>query len=478
MPRAIRARISSARWRSQRPGEETQIFEGRVFGALTFPPRGDNGFGYDPIFLPEGHRFTFGEMDPKAKHAMSHRARAFAKFVGERNPSGYGTMSALAIYVHWPFCAAKCPYCDFNSHVRERYDETRWAHAIARELEAVARLQGGNRPQVASVFFGGGTPSLMSGAAVGTVLDAIAGLWPVEAGAEITLEANPNSVEQGRFRDYRAAGVNRVSIGVQALDEAALKGLGRLHGVAEARGAIRLGLGIFPRVSFDLIYARPEQSHQGWASELKEALSFGTEHLSLYQLTIEQGTAYATLARQGKLIVPDEDRAAELYELTQEICERAGLPAYEISNHAKPGAESRHNLTYWRYGDYAGVGPGAHGRLRISERRLATNAERLPERWLTDVEQKGSSLVLTEVSLEEAAREHLLMAVRLSEGLDLAAYRARWGTGLSPTRIAALQEAGLVNLTNDRLAATPRGRLVLNSVIRELADSPEPQAVG
>ena len=379
-------------------------------------------------------------------------------------------MSGIGLYVHWPFCAAKCPYCDFNSHVRERYDEMRWAKAIATEMQAVARLQGAERPRVESIFFGGGTPSLMSGAAVGAVLDAAAGLWEIAPEAEITLEANPNSVEQGRFADYRTAGVNRVSIGVQALDEAALKGLGRLHGVAEARAAIQLGLRLFPRVSFDLIYARPEQTALQWAAELKDALSFGTEHLSLYQLTIEQGTAYAGLARQGKLILPEEDIAADLFELTQELCDAAGLPAYEISNHAKPGEESRHNLTYWRYGDYVGVGPGAHGRLTISERRLATQSERLPERWLTAVETTGSSIVLDEISREEAAREHLLMGVRLSEGLNMADYRRRWGTQPPAGRMAALEQAGLVTLSPDRLAATPRGRLVLNSLIRELAE--------
>jgi putative oxygen-independent coproporphyrinogen III oxidase len=387
-------------------------------------------------------------------------------------------MTAFGVYVHWPFCAAKCPYCDFNSHVRERYDESRWACAIGKELEAVASLQGDDRPEVTSIFFGGGTPSLMSGATVGSVLDAIAGLWTVDSEAEITLEANPNSVEQGRFHDYRAAGVNRVSIGVQALDDAALRELGRLHGVEEARSAIRLGLSIFPRVSFDLIYARPGQSREAWVAELKDALSYGTEHLSLYQLTIENGTAYATLARQGRLDVPDEDRAAELYELTQEICDTASLPAYEISNHAKQGAQSRHNLTYWRYGDYAGVGPGAHGRLTISERRSATTAERLPEKWLAEVESKGTSLLFTEINREEAAREHLLMGVRLSEGLDLSTYRARWGTEPSPARIAKLQAAGLVAFNSSNLSATPRGRLVLNGIIRELADSFEPQAAG
>jgi oxygen-independent coproporphyrinogen-3 oxidase len=384
-------------------------------------------------------------------------------------------MSDFAIYVHWPFCAAKCPYCDFNSHVRERYDETRWARGIARELAAVAQLQGDQRPEVTSVFFGGGTPSLMGGAAVARVLDAIAGLWGVSPDAEITLEANPNSVEQARFRDYRAAGVNRVSIGVQALDDRALKALGRLHGVDEAKAAIRLAQSIFPRVSFDLIYARPEQSREDWTTELNEALSFQTEHLSVYQLTIEHGTAYATLARQGKLHLPDEDSAAELYELTQEVTGRAGLPAYEVSNHARPGAESRHNLTYWRYGDYAGVGPGAHGRLTISERRLATKAERLPEHWLSSIEAKGSSLALTEIPPLEAAQENLLMHVRLTEGVNISAYRARWGRAPARDRIAKLCELGLVTLKDDRLAATPRGRLVLNSIIADLAEMLEPK---
>ena len=379
-------------------------------------------------------------------------------------------MSDFGIYVHWPFCAAKCPYCDFNSHVRERYDEGRWAAGIAKELAAVAALQGGQRPNVTSVFFGGGTPSLMGGAAVARVLDAIAGLWPVSSDAEITLEANPNSVEQARFHDYRAAGVNRVSIGVQALNDRALKALGRLHGADEAKAAVRLAQSVFPRVSFDLIYARPGQSPKDWAAELNEALGFETEHLSVYQLTIEPSTAYATLARQGKVHLPDEDSAAEFYEQTQEITERAGLPAYEVSNHARPGAESRHNLTYWRYGDYVGVGPGAHGRLTISERRLATQAERLPEKWLASIEEKGSSLTLTEVPPLEAAEENLLMHVRLNEGVNLSAYRARWGRAPASDRIAKLRELGLVTLKDDHLAATPRGRLVLNRVIAELAD--------
>jgi oxygen-independent coproporphyrinogen-3 oxidase len=386
-------------------------------------------------------------------------------------------MSGFGIYVHWPFCAAKCPYCDFNSHVRERYDETRWAAAIARELAAVADLQGVARPEVGSVFFGGGTPSLMSGKAVGCVLDAVARLWPVAPDVEVTLEANPNSAEQGRFRDYRTAGVNRLSIGVQSLREESLRALGRLHGVGEAKQAIQLAQATFPRVSFDLIYARPGQTAEAWQNELEEALEFETEHLSLYQLTIEPGTAYATLARQGKLQVPDENAAAELYELTQLICERAGLPAYEVSNHSRPGAASRHNLTYWKYDDYAGVGPGAHGRLTISERRLATYSERLPEKWLESVEQRGSAFEIVEVARLDAAHEHLLMSVRLSEGVDLEAYRMRWRLSPARDRIAKLQQLGLLEVHADHLKATPRGRLVLNSIIAELADFAETPAV-
>jgi putative oxygen-independent coproporphyrinogen III oxidase len=377
-------------------------------------------------------------------------------------------MTGFGIYVHWPICAQKCPYCDFNSHVRESFDDLRWADAIARELAFVASLQGASRPGVDSVFFGGGTPSLMSGRAAAAVVDAVAKHWSVTPGAEITLEANPNSVEQTRFRDYRSAGVNRVSVGVQALDDGALKALGRLHGVDEAKNAIRLARDIFPRASFDLIYARPRQTGADWERELDEALGYGMEHLSLYQLTIEPGTQYASLHRQGKLSVPGEDAAADLYETTQERCERAGLPAYEVSNHARAGAESRHNLVYWRYGDYAGVGPGAHGRLTLGGRRVATEAERLPERWLAAVHERGHSLTLTDIAADDAAREHLLMNLRLSEGIDLAAYRTRWGIAPDAARIAALAEAGLVALNGDRLSATARGRLVLNSLIAEL----------
>jgi putative oxygen-independent coproporphyrinogen III oxidase len=378
-------------------------------------------------------------------------------------------MSGFGIYIHWPYCAAKCPYCDFNSHVRDEFSEARWSDAILKELAFVAGLQA-DRPVASSIFFGGGTPSLMSGRAVTRVLDGIAKLWTIADDVEVTLEANPNSVEQERFRDYRAAGVNRVSIGVQSLDASALKSLGRLHGVEEARSAVRLAQTIFPRSSFDLIYARPDQSPEAWKRELREALEFNTEHLSLYQLTIEPGTAYATLARQGKLVVPDEDAATQLYDVTEDICSAAGLASYEVSNYARPGAESRHNLVYWRYGDYAGVGPGAHGRLTLDGRRIATEAERLPEKWLAAVEQRGSSLALADVS-KDAAREHLLMGLRLAEGIDLAAYQKRWNVAPAPSRIAELSNAGLITADSHRLRATARGRLVLNAVIAQLADS-------
>ncbi len=377
--------------------------------------------------------------------------------------------AAFGIYVHWPYCAAKCPYCDFNSHVRAAPDERRWANAISRELESVVALLGSARAEVKTIFFGGGTPSLMSGEALGSVLEAIAAHWNISPQVEITLEANPNSVEQARFHDYRAAGVNRVSIGVQALDDSSLKFLGRLHSAKEAKAAVSLAAGVFPRVSFDLIYARPKQTHDEWRRELAEALSFGTEHISLYQLTIEKGTAFETLSRQGKLKTPSEESAADFFEITQEACERAGLPAYEISNHAREGAEARHNLLYWRYEDYAGVGPGAHGRLNLAGVRTATQAVRLPERWLRKVETEGSSLEREEIVPADAAREHLLMALRLREGLDLAAYERQWGGALSHERVEALARDGLIACETGRLCATPRGRLLLNSVVAELA---------
>ncbi len=325
------------------------------------------------------------------------------------------------------------------------------------------------RPVVETIFFGGGTPSLMSGKSVGRILQKIAALWPMANDPEITLEANPASAEAARFADYRAAGVNRVSLGVQALNDADLKALGRLHDAAEARAALALAMATFDRVSLDLIYARPDQTDAQWRNELKQALAFGTDHLSLYQLTIEPQTPYALLHRDGRLQIPDDDIAAGLYETTQELTEAAGLPAYEISNHARPGQESRHNLVYWRYGDYAGAGPGAHGRLSIQGARIATAAIRLPERWHDTVMKNGHGFSETAaISNADAAREHLLMNLRLAEGLDLAAYERRWGIKPDAVKIVALAQQGFLTLEDDVLTATPSGRLLLNRVIEEL----------
>ncbi|HVZ68003.1 MAG TPA: radical SAM family heme chaperone HemW [Rhizomicrobium sp.] len=378
-------------------------------------------------------------------------------------------MSGFGIYVHWPFCAAKCPYCDFNSHVRSEIDEAGWVDAIARELAHVAALQGDERPDVETVFFGGGTPSLMHGRSAGATLEAIARHWTLLPDAEITLEANPASADAGRFRDYKAAGINRLSLGIQALNDADLEMLGRLHNTAEAKSAIRMALATFERTSFDLIYARPGQTVAQWRAELREALDFGTEHLSLYQLTIEPATPFAALARTGALRIPGEDLAADLYEATQDASEAAGLPAYEISNHARMGAQSRHNLIYWRYGEYAGVGPGAHGRLALNRQRVATACERLPERWREMVLRDGCGFSQTPVTDDEAAREHLLMNLRLTEGLDAAAYEKRWNVALNEFQIRSLSEEGLIERDGSRIRATRHGRLLLNTVIARLA---------
>ena len=380
-------------------------------------------------------------------------------------------MNGFGLYVHWPFCAAKCPYCDFNSHVRNRIDEAGWREAILREMAHAAGLQGDIRPRLDTIFFGGGTPSLMGGESVGAIIDAATRLWPAADGIEITLEANPASAEAARFADYRAAGVNRLSLGVQALDDADLKFLGRLHDLAEAKAALAMAMKTFDRVSLDLIYALPGQTVESWKAELAEALAFGTEHLSLYQLTIEPQTPFAIRHKKGAFKVPDDDRAAELFEATQELTAAAGLPAYEVSNHARPGAECRHNLIYWRYGDYVGIGPGAHGRIEVCGKRIATACERLPERWLEKVMREGHGFAETsEISIQDAARENLLMSLRLAEGLDVEAYRARWGTALDPNRIAVLADEGLLTLESNRARATPHGLLVLNAVIVMLAE--------
>lgn len=380
-------------------------------------------------------------------------------------------MTGFGLYIHWPFCAAKCPYCDFNSHVRAQRDEAGWCDAILAEMDHVAGVHGDARPVVESIFFGGGTPSLMSGKSAGRILDHAKMLWPWANDVEITLEANPASAEAARFADYRAAGVNRVSLGVQALNDADLKFLGRLHNVDEAKAALALAQKTFARVSLDLIYARPKQTAAEWRAELREALSFGTEHLSLYQLTIEPETKFALLADAGRLTVPGEDDAASLFEITQEMTAAAGVPAYEVSNHARPGSEARHNLIYWRYGSYAGFGPGAHGRLSVNGDIIATACERQPERWIEKVRRDGHGFAQWDiVAPSDAAREHLLMNLRLAEGLDLSAYRARWGFAPDSSRIADLAAQGLITCQDNILAATPSGMLVLNSVIAALAD--------
>jgi putative oxygen-independent coproporphyrinogen III oxidase len=376
----------------------------------------------------------------------------------------------FGVYVHWPFCLAKCPYCDFNSHVRHSPpDQARFVAAFKAEIANVRERTGQRR--TASVFFGGGTPSLMEPATVGAVLDAINAAWPLDARAEVTLEANPTSVEAGRFRGYRSAGVNRVSLGVQALDDVSLKALGRMHTADEALAAVAVARGAFERVSFDLIYARPNQTPEAWRAELLKAISEGCEHLSLYQLTIEEGTPFEMLFRAGKLQVPDEDVARALWDVTQETTREAGLPAYEISNHARPGAESRHNLVYWRYGEYAGIGPGAHGRLDTPEGRRATAVERGPEAWLNLVEAQGHGIIVDEgLSRMEQSDEYLLMGLRLAEGIDRHRFARLSGRDFEPARVAALlAERMIEELPDGRLRVTPQGFPVLDAIVADLA---------
>ena len=376
----------------------------------------------------------------------------------------------FGVYVHWPFCLSKCPYCDFNSHVRhEAPDEVRFARAIAAEIAHAAAVTGPR--QVASIFFGGGAPSLMQPATVAAILEAIARQWSFAPEIEITLEANPTSVEADRFRGYRQAGVNRVSLGVQSLDDHALKALGRLHSAEEALAAIAVAKASFPRVSFDLIYARPGQTPAAWRAELLRAFAEDTEHLSLYQLTIEAGTPFAALHRSGRLVVPDAEAARALWDVTQEVCDAAGLPAYEISNHARPGAECRHNLVYWRSGEYAGVGPGAHGRIDDGHGRRATATERHPERWHARVEEAGHGLIVDErLGQIEIADELLLMGLRLSEGIDRARYIRLAGRDFDPGRMAALAEQGLIETTTaGRLRVTAAGFPLLDAIVADLA---------
>ncbi len=377
--------------------------------------------------------------------------------------------AGFGLYVHWPFCQAKCPYCDFNSHVVASVDTARWERAFVSEI---ARLGAQTGDKVLStVFFGGGTPSLMPPDLVAAVLEAVRRTWRMTNDAEVTLEANPTSVEAGRFRGYRDAGVNRISMGIQALRGDDLRALGRLHSVAEARAAFDIARGTFARVSFDLIYARQGQGLAEWRAELREALSMAADHLSLYQLTIEDGTAFGDRFARGRLPgLPDDDLGADLFLATQEICEAAGLPAYEVSNHAAPGAQSRHNLIYWRGGDYAGIGPGAHGRLTLAGGRVATETPKMPAAWLEQVEKGGSGeLPRVPVPPEEQALEYLMMGLRLSEGIDLVRYRQLAGADLPVGALALLTDLGLVETVNGRLRTTRDGRPVLNGILRELA---------
>ena len=377
-------------------------------------------------------------------------------------------MDKLALYIHWPFCRAKCPYCDFNSHVRDRIDQGRFAAALRRELAHEAARLG--RRRLSSIFFGGGTPSLMEPATVAALIDDASRWFDPVAGMEITLEANPTSIEAGRFAGFRAAGVNRVSVGVQSLDPAMLTFLGREHSADQAVAALELARRIFPRLSFDLIYARPAQTEAAWRAELRAALALAADHLSLYQLTIEPGTRFATLAARGEIVLPDGEAAAALYEATGEEAARHGLAAYEISNYARPGAESRHNLTYWRYQDYAGIGPGAHGRIGLADRLLATRRHRAPEEWAARVERAGHGTAEeTPVPPADRAREALLMGLRLTEGIDATAFAARTGVTLddaldAPMVAASVAEGYLVRDARG-LRATAAGRLRLDALL-------------
>ena len=374
---------------------------------------------------------------------------------------------AIGLYVHWPFCQAKCPYCDFNSHVWDRVDQQRWALAYLSEIKRVSALA--PAALLRSVYFGGGTPSLMPPDTVAQIVDAARAAWPTANDVEITLEANPTSTELDRFRAFRAAGVNRVSVGVQALNDADLRRLGRLHSAAEARTAFDIAARVFDRASFDLIYARQDQTLDAWRAELAEALSMGPSHLSLYQLTIEPGTAFGHRhARGGLRGLPGEDLGADLFDLTQDLCNAAGLPAYEVSNHARPGAESIHNLIYWQGGAYAAVGPGAHGRLADQNGWTATEALSDPRAWLNAVTAGTGQESTRRLPGPERAGEYLMMSLRLSEGMDRARHAAMGGAALNPEALGDLSELGLIRISATHIRATDHGRRVLNAVIRAL----------
>lgn len=377
--------------------------------------------------------------------------------IGDWRAAGFG------VYVHWPFCLAKCPYCDFNSHVSASVDQDQWREALVTEVRAAKALTGPRT--VDTVFFGGGTPSLMPAKTVGAIIEAIDTEWGLAEGAEVTLEANPTSVEAARFRGYASAGVNRVSMGVQALNDPDLKALGRMHSAAEARAAFDVARSVFSRVSFDLIYARQGQTLAAWEAELAEALAMAIDHLSLYQLTIEQGTRFGDLAERGRLRdLPGDDLSADMYAATQEITAAAGMPAYEISNHARPGAESRHNQIYWRYGDYAGIGPGAHGRLTLDGARWGSVTPRDPAEWLSS----AGRFEWEAVTDQDAASEMLMMGLRLAEGVDVARYASLAGKALDPEAVRELVDGGFLAVSGDRIRATVTGRPLLNALLRRL----------
>ena len=373
----------------------------------------------------------------------------------------------FGIYIHWPFCEAKCPYCDFNSHVSRNIDQGAWRAAYLTELRRYAEQTAGRT--VTSVFFGGGTPSLMDPDTVATVISEIRKLWPVANDLEITLEANPGSVEAGRFIAYRDGGVSRISMGIQALNDTDLKRLGRIHSTAEALAAFDIARTTFERVSFDLIYARQNQSLQDWRTELEQALTLSIDHLSLYQLTIENGTAFGDRYAVGKLRgLPDEDLGADMFDLTQDLCGAAGMPAYEVSNHARDGAHSRHNLIYWRYGDYLGIGPGAHGRLTHAGRRSATICYSNPKRWLDEVAKNSAEQSREALTRYDEATEFLLMGLRLREGIDPSRYALLAGKPLGQASVEHLTAIGMISTDSGRLTVTDQGFRVLNSVIAEL----------
>lgn len=373
----------------------------------------------------------------------------------------------FGLYIHWPFCQAKCPYCDFNSHVSREIDQKRWLRAYLAELDRAA-AETPNRI-LQTIFFGGGTPSLMDPEIVAEILDRVRRLWPCANDMEITLEANPGSVEAGRFAAYRQGGVNRISMGIQALNDRDLHRLGRIHTATEAKAAFDVARKTFDRVRFDLIYARQDQSIEHWLDELREALSMAIDHLSLYQLTIEQGTAFGDRYERGKLSgLPEDDLAADMYEATQETCAAHGFLPYEVSNYAQPGNESKHNLIYWRYGDYVGIGPGAHGRLTLDGQKYATEQWRNPTKWLDQVSRGRGESVREAVDAEGQLSEFLLMGLRLSEGIDLLRYEEIAGHSFGSQRADVLREYGMISVENQRLVVLPKGRMVLNSVISEL----------